>query len=543
MILKITRNDTSTNEKYICQYVTSVLSCSYENDKIFVAFIGKIHHSESEKNNAAFFYKMVEEYPDTISEKIDGYYGVVMLNKLTGDIGVYRDPIGLQPLYYSVQEKIITFTSSFRSLVGLSTNLTPCKEFFLLYLEEAVPNTYELTIYEELKRVKPNTLTLFQNFQLVKQISLFDFENHSSKERTNSMAISEFQDKLEEAINKSIKGHQKLSMQFTGGLDSTGIVAICKYLRGNQNLQTYFNEYFPDHPTFDEMYFVKKLHETDDLPLPQKTLSHQKLSIEEEIQINKERHTLNIINQIFEHILQDVHQKQSKLLLSGFGGDECITYNQNPYFFVNQLISFRLRIFVDSLKTYGIKRFFSYLLKTKLKYDFLKILHPNAFNNNFKYRNKPERKLSNKVYGTKNNIAKMLQKYGVVYRIEEEKELAEQYGITLEYPWLDLNLIKYFLSLKTNQIILKKQGRRFFKEALKKYLTSAWYFDYTKSSSVTVAEPLYKNDNTLNEELRKNYKALPEFIKIYTFEEKATLQSTPIKEILLERFKKINSFF
>ncbi len=527
------------------EFEKSEHSYLFEEEEFCVILTGRIYNEEiSNKNPACFFFKSLKNGRSVISEIIDGYYAVLVINKKDQNIMVFRDPIGMQPLFYIQSENSISFSSSFEKIAKTVPELTISEEFMLLYLEDLVPETYELTIYDQIKRIKPNSYTKFNQVKIIEEEKLFDFDSIKTINRTDQQALEEFRFHLERAVSKNIDGFSKIGMQYTGGLDSTGILAIIKYVRNGLNgVETYIHEYFPDHEVFDEMHIVKKLNITEDLPLPKLVSEQFPIYSEEELNWCKKHHTLNIINQVFENILEDCSSKKINILLSGFGGDECITFNQNPIFMSTLVGKLKFFTLYKEIKVYGLKRFLSFYIKVFLKKKLIGIYkRGKVFDGKFRFRTRKELVDRGRISTTQNYISFMLQKSRVAYRIEEEKERAAAFGITLEYPWLDFRLIKFFLSLNKNQIIFNKTGRLFYKNALKKYIKSEWYFKYGKRDSVTVGDLHFSSQLELNNEILKEYENLPGFVRNHNFIDEALLLPPSIKELLLDRLKKINVF-
>jgi asparagine synthetase B (glutamine-hydrolysing) len=518
--------------------------CVYQTDVFEVVFVGQIFNDLSAYHNAAhYFLERIVKQPRQIVDEIDGYYGVIILDKTTASVEVYRDPIGMQPLYYAIQSNEYLFSSTLKGIKKTLPNASHSEEFFLKYLEEMVPNTYELTMYEGIFRVNPNSKYVLNNGKITERNQLFNFEGIAIQNRTDEEAIELFQRKLERAVANYFKEHKDLFFQYTGGLDSTGILTVSRFLRGNtQGFHTYIHQYFPDHQSFDEMHIVKKLHQTEGLPLPHYTPETHFESLDAEVAYGKENHTLMIINQVLDSIYIDMNQKKGRVLFSGFGGDECITFNQNPRFFTNQLKDFQLSQIVKSIKAYGIKHYLSQLIKTDLRIYLLKIFFPQRKTQpRFSFREASGvTNTFRQVHDTHGYIRYMLSLPRVAYRIEEEKEMAANYHVELAYPWLDFQLLCYFLSLKENQLIFKQKGRFFYKNALRKYIKSEWYFNYRKAESVIVGESMFKNESELDAQLLSQYDKLPLFIKKYDFKDALPKQHKSVKEILLGRLSKLS---
>ena len=84
-------------------------------------------------------------------------------------------------------------------------------------------------------------------------------------------------------------------------------------------------------------------------------------------------------------------------------------------------------------------------------------------------------------YNLTDDIIKWLTVPDISYRIEQEKEYASFYGIEMRYPFFDLQLLSFFLGLPSKYKMLYGQGRRMYREAIKKRINFEPYAEQRKS--------------------------------------------------------------
>ena len=78
------------------EFEKSEHSYLFEEEEFCVILTGRIYNEEiSNKNPACFFFKSLKNGRSVISEIIDGYYAVLVINKKDQNIMVFRDPMVL----------------------------------------------------------------------------------------------------------------------------------------------------------------------------------------------------------------------------------------------------------------------------------------------------------------------------------------------------------------------------------------------------------------------------------------------------------------
>jgi asparagine synthase (glutamine-hydrolysing) len=191
----------------------AVIGCSFtakakkaynflQMEKTTVAFEGTFYTQvttedliqEQEISKNLFCYK---EPLHTLIEKTDGDYSLFMLKD--GWITAYRDPIGVQPLYYGENKEYAAFASNRKTL-------------------------WQLGIDKALS-FPPGTLGLLTKagFQF-KPIKTFTYTE--AKHVSINEAAVELQKRLEQAVKKRVTGLKKVAVAFSGGLDSSIIAYI-----------------------------------------------------------------------------------------------------------------------------------------------------------------------------------------------------------------------------------------------------------------------------------------------------------------------------
>jgi len=78
-------------------------------------------------------------------------------------------------------------------------------------------------------------------------------------------------------------------------------------------------------------------------------------------------------------------------------------------------------------------------------------------------------------------IGNMLKNYPIACRLENEAAFSYSHNVQISYPWLDLDLINFFLSIPETKKYQDGEGRLFYRKAISKW-TNSNKFIYQKNS-------------------------------------------------------------
>lgn len=200
-----------------------------------LVFNGEIYNhrqlrTELESNGIAFetksdtevLLKSLDFWGDSTNQKLEGMYAFAYFNFEANTLILGRDTLGKKPLYYSILNQTIHWSSSLKSLKEIQENQDLDSEAIFEYLSLG----YTLdpsTINQEISAVKPG---FFLKFTL--QNGLFKemtpVKTCFRKTRiSNNRSLREV---LTSAVTTRVEGHATSAISLSGGIDSAVIALL-----------------------------------------------------------------------------------------------------------------------------------------------------------------------------------------------------------------------------------------------------------------------------------------------------------------------------
>ena len=426
-----------------------------------------------------------------------GEFVIIIWSEEKKVLQVFRDPLGIAPIYYSYIDSTFYFSTELRRL-SIIKKLTPIDiEYVKLALSKTIPQSYDRTWFSSVKRVPPGSQLSMVNNQL--SVNKYYLLPTDIREIKLDQALEGFRSKLSAAVIRHVRNVNRISTHMSGGLDSSGITAVAWHYAQTNKIPFVAYACGLDDEQIKNHYQVKDDRESQralasfmNLPL-HRTLSYSEIvNLEDYTRDYQMPHTTELKTYL-EASLSEIKAEQGGVLLSGFGGDECVTYNQYPHFIVAAARGGKWKSLLNSLRAYGwIKSVLILLRSFNLFNDlFHKIKNPK-YKRDKHLKIRPLKKLidTNFLKGPRFDLTEDIRAHlnspHIAHRIEQEKEYAAYYDVELCYPLLDLELVEFFLSLPVGFKIYKQKGREFYREAIKKWLNYRPFLEASKSRNATV---------------------------------------------------------
>jgi asparagine synthase (glutamine-hydrolysing) len=163
---------------------------------------------------------------DEFVSKLDGMFAIAILDAVRGQIKVFRDKLGIKPLYYLLNSEGFFFASEIKSLLKLAQI-------------EASLDKIGLAQYLQFQN-ELEERTMFENIKLLLPGSFISFDRHSSFSltkwwipkinREKSFNLGEAKSKLTQLVVDSVTsqlvGDVELGTYLSGGIDSGTITSL-----------------------------------------------------------------------------------------------------------------------------------------------------------------------------------------------------------------------------------------------------------------------------------------------------------------------------
>ncbi len=192
-------------------------------------------------------------------KKFEGIFAFALYDIEKKELYLIRDRIGVKPLYFSIQENILSFASEIKALWQLPWNNKSFNmqavSHYLTYMASPAP----LTLYNGIYKLPPSYyLKVSQNNNL-EFIEWYDPLDHVTNKFNNSQEdwiIDQLDILLENAVKKRLMSDVPVGIFLSGGIDSSLMTAYAsKYIN---NLNTY-NISFDDGADYNEREYARKV--------------------------------------------------------------------------------------------------------------------------------------------------------------------------------------------------------------------------------------------------------------------------------------------
>jgi asparagine synthase (glutamine-hydrolysing) len=278
-------------------------------------------------------------------ERLNGMASVVIYDRTAKKVVLFRDRIGIKPLYYfRPQRKELVVSSEIKPITQtFDTSFTIDGRAVSSYFESRTV-TGE-SFFREVNAVRPGECLTFdlttwtaEREQLVDIYDAIDPEAYKQKQKTSETALVDKLDRcLNEAVERQMVSDVPLATICSGGLDSSLLTAIAAQYTDNLNVY----HVSVDHPELSETTYAEQVADHLDLELTTTTLDATAYNnlLNDCLYYNDVPfvHVNSVgMSQVFERVQAD----GVKVLLTGEGADELFGgYGRYLGFYYGSLIN------------------------------------------------------------------------------------------------------------------------------------------------------------------------------------------------------------
>tara|TARA_B110000046_G_scaffold142527_1_gene149359 strand:+ start:3777 stop:5633 length:1857 start_codon:yes stop_codon:yes gene_type:complete len=300
-----------------------------------MVYNGEIYNYESianELKNATGFSKKTNSDTEIILEafvcwgdkfinKLNGMFALAIWDKHNHELKLFRDRIGIKPLYYYWVDNIFAFSSEIKALTQLITKskLTVNRNsiYDILHLGYT---PQEFTIFNEIKKVSSGSLLKVNNTE-ISTTQFWELNKQIKKEtiKDESIAKKGLKNKLKSAVEKRMISDVPLGTFLSGGIDSSLVTALVQNI--SKSPISTFSIGFKD-DKLDESRYAKKIAQ-------ELGTNHHEFLLTERDALEQVDNLLSIYDEPFGDssslptlLVSKMAKKHVSVALSGDGGDE-----------------------------------------------------------------------------------------------------------------------------------------------------------------------------------------------------------------------------
>lgn len=216
-------------------------------------------HNFTSESDSEVVLKAYLEWGVEFTEKLHGMYAIVIWDSASNKLHLFRDPLGIKPLYYwnLPNQGGVVFASEVRSFLSIDAFKPSLSQNGLSqFLEFGYSIDQTNTIFEGVRKLQPGHRLEIQNNITSEQIRFY--KPTLTLDATSS--ISSLEESLYETLSTVVKEHLvadvPVGLLLSGGLDSSIIAAIASK---TEQIHT-FSMGFSD-ASFDERPFARIVSE------------------------------------------------------------------------------------------------------------------------------------------------------------------------------------------------------------------------------------------------------------------------------------------
>jgi len=403
--------------------------------------------------------KMYIEYGDNCVDHLDGVFSFCIYNISKKNIFLARDRFGIKPLYYSIDEKNIIFSSSMKGLLNYKKHkeINPIALNYQFTLHSVVPAPH--TIINGIYKLEPGSTMNVSKSGKSFQKKFFDIHHVEITDLSDDEIIEESKFLLKQAIEKRLRvADVPVGVLLSGGLDSSLITALAH--KHKENISTYsigFNTI--NEEIGNEFYY-------SDLVSQHFNTNHNKYNISnDELYNNIDRVIHDMSEPMFSqdssafYLLSQKVALSKKVVLCGQGADEVF----GGYFWYEKILNEKNLTDAEIISKF-------YFDRTFKSYE-------NAINKNYIHEDYVFNDIKNKCQQMNSNLTTLDK----VFRLEMSMFIIDDpvkridnmtmsHALEARVPFLDVDLVKFMLSVKGSQKITN-HSKYYLKKISESYLS------------------------------------------------------------------------
>ena len=359
----------SLNKRYTIVFNGEIINFKSIRKKL--SAFGYTFNSDSDTEVLLVSY---QHYGEKCVDHLNGMYSFAIYDNENDYIFIARDPLGIKPFYYSLNNTFFAFSSEVRSFYKTKLlRFEPTAKYFDEFL--IFGNiTGEETLHNGIKELLPGHFGIFKEGHLITTKFWSPFIGELDQSITLDKCITKLEyemNRIGEEWSLSDKGIG-ISGLLSGGLDSTIITSLMSKFTSDINLYTFYNELEKES---DERSLAKKV--ASQLSANHQIIKLNPSKLSDDLISISDRYgdPLNDSNSItFYNLCKQIREtSNSKVVISGEGSDEIfggykrhrlisesllVNKNHDIAMGLNSVALGRLKLFTDEPNYLKSKRFF-----------------------------------------------------------------------------------------------------------------------------------------------------------------------------------------
>lgn len=238
---------------------TSIASTGIDNN--FVAFNGEISNYRALRNristtpfnhtDTSLILPLFREYGTDYVNQLAGMFAIAIYDRQHNRLQLWRDPLGIKPLYYHASKDGVIFSSEIKAIYAVMDNPPDIDFAAVDHILRHRFHPGDSTVFPGIYKVLPGETIVFENGRVTKKRYWTLGDNSETLDQ--KVSIEGFRGLLEQVINENTQADANGGFFTSGGLDSSLLTSIALRFRSSPYRQPISLKFSPQ-PVADEEY-------------------------------------------------------------------------------------------------------------------------------------------------------------------------------------------------------------------------------------------------------------------------------------------------
>jgi asparagine synthase (glutamine-hydrolysing) len=451
---------------------------SNEDHTIWITYNGEIYnfqelrtilekkgHSFATTSDTEVIIHGYEEYGMEILNELNGMFAFALYDSTKSLLFLARDRFGIKPLYYSIVNGNIIFSSEIKGILVHDIKRDCNEEMIFEYLIHGLIDHKEETFFKSIYRVMPGTYLEFEckTHKIRKKKWYFLHDN-------TVVDPQKIRESFEKSVRYRLISDVPVGSCLSGGIDSSSIVCSMNTISSNPQIKT-FSAIFPG-SSIDESQFIEEvIHETGAesyTTVPQLDTLLKDLP---NLIHTQEEPFLGTSMYAQYCVMNLAHENGMKVLLDGQGADELFAgypIYLTPFFIeLAKTLKWAtlIREGLSYMKTQKNVYLFAHMISSCLRslietHDIM----PSWIAPGFFYRYSTPRKY---IHDLNRKLVETLTHSTIPGLLRYEDKNAMRWSVETRLPFLDHEFVEHVLKIPAELKIRKGITKYIFREAMK----------------------------------------------------------------------------
>ncbi len=302
-----------------------------EDSEIVISFNGEIYNFlelRKELETHGFVFRTLTDTEVILNayrcwgtksfNRLEGIFAFALYDKKQQLFYLVRDHIGVKPIYYSLDDNELLFSSEVRALKAIRNDWKENEDWKILFLAfGSIPHPF--TTFSQVLQLAPGSYLRLDLVSFNRELVSYyrsdnsDYSIHSKRE-----ALTQIQFSLQKAIRKNLLSDAPLGVFLSGGIDSSLITLLAdKFLPSVKTLSINFDDAAYDEHSYQQILLEK----TENVEhTSHRVTEHMFWEYLDDIWKAMDQPSIDAVNAYF--VSRFAKTEGIKAVLSGVGADE-----------------------------------------------------------------------------------------------------------------------------------------------------------------------------------------------------------------------------